>query len=495
MANDSWYNNVLGSGVNIFAAGENGNIKNLIDSGLLKKDALENAQNQSLTKGLLTSLLSYAGQSKDQGHGSWIPYAAKGLQQGMVAAQTPFDKLTTIAGQNQKIEEYNDKKAAKLEAQAQKDDFDTWKKGIYQPNSSVAKTFMAPGQLDSRIQSTDQNGNTAQVYPDFNNSTKEVERTVQVPSYDINKHIMSGLANGSIQPEQATAYRDALIGESTVVGNSLVNKLTGEAIYENKEPQNLTNDWKNYSMTTQTPTTEGFGAYLKDKQTRGGTHVSVDTGKETPMDFVTSQMPENFSKNNETRWIDIQTRSNDADVNNARLQAMKPILDELAKGNYTGSASGWYDKFGSTLSAFGFENKYTKVSELFSALKQFGVKSALGNRKPGSGPMTDKDFEELMKTVMRTENSSRQNEMLANVQEWGYKYDTGLNAELNAAQSKYGKKMTNAMFDRVIKEYNAKFRKERNEFFEVYLGNAATETMDDGTTIKRIKTPVNQEKK
>ena len=134
-----------------------------------------------------------------------------------------------------------------------------------------------------------------------------------------------------------------------MVGNSLVNKLTGEAIYENKEPQNLTNDWKNYSMTTQTPTTEGFGAYLKDKQTRGGTHVSVDTGKEAPMDFVTSQMPENFSKNNETRWIDIQTRSNDADVNNARLQAMKPILDELAKGNYTGSASGWYDKFGSTL--------------------------------------------------------------------------------------------------------------------------------------------------
>ena len=327
MANDSWYNNVLGSGVNIFAAGENGNIKNLIDSGLLKKDALENAQNQSLTKGLLTSLLSYAGQSKDQGHGSWIPYAAKGLQQGMVAAQTPFDKLTTIAGQNQKIEEYNDKKAAKLEAQGQKDDFDTWKKGIYQPNSSVAKTFMAPGQLDSRIQSTDQNGNTAQVYPDFNNSTKEVERTVKVPSYDINKHIMSGLANGSIQPEQATAYRDALIGESTVVGNSLVNKLTGEAIYENKEPQNLTNDWKNYSMTTQTPTTEGFGAYLKDKQTRGGTNVSVNTASEAPMDFVTSQMPENFSKNNETRWIDIQTRSNDADVNNARLQAMKPILD------------------------------------------------------------------------------------------------------------------------------------------------------------------------
>ena len=483
----SWYNNVFGTGMNIFGGGPGANTQNLIDSGLLNKEAVEKAQNQSLTKGLLTTALSFMANPQNQNYGQGItPYLGKALQAGVSAAQDPFDKLTTIAGQNQKLEEYNDKKEAKLKATESADAYEKWKKGIYQPNSSVSRTFMAPGELASRIQSTDQNGNTSQVYPDFNNSTQEVEKTVQVPSYDINKHIMSGLANGSISPEQATAYRDALMGESTVVGNSLVNKLTGEAIYEDKEPQNLTNDWKNYSMTTQTPTTEGFGAYLKDKQTRGGTNVSVNTASEPPMDFVTSQMPENFSKNNETRWMDIQTRSNDADVNNARLQAMKPILDELAKGNYTGTAAGFYDKFGSTLSAFGFENKYTKVSELFSALKQFGVKSALGNRKPGSGPMTDKDFEELMKTVMRTENSAKQNEMLANVQEWGYKYDTGLNAALNAAQTKYGKKMTNAMFDKVIKEYDTKFREERNEFFKMYLGNAPTDTMDDGTTVKRI---------
>ena len=87
---------------------------------------------------------------------------------------------------------------------------------------------------------------------------------------------------------------------------------------------------------------------------------------------------------------------------------------------------------------------------------------------------------------MSTENSAKQNEMLANVQEWGYKYDTGLNATLNEAQSKYGKKMTNAMFDKVIKDYNDEFRIERNKFFEVYLGNAPTDTMDDGTTVKRI---------
>ena len=484
----SWYNNVFGTGMNIFGGGPGANTQNLIDSGLLKKEAVEKAQNQSLTKGLLTTALSFMANPQNQNYGQGItPYLGKALQAGVSAAQDPFDNLTTIAGQNQKLEEYNDKKAAKLKATESADAYEKWKKGIYQPNSSVEKTFMAPGELDSRIQSTDQNGNTAQIYPDFNNSTKEVEKTVQVPSYDINKHIMSGLANGSLEPEQAKAYRDALMGESTVVGDSLVNKLTGEAIYEAGDKQNLTNDWKNYSMTTQTPTTEGFGAYLKDKQARSGTNVSVNTASEAPMDFVTSQMPENFSKNNEDRWIDIQKRSGEAEISNDKLQQMKPILDELAKGNWTGDAAGFYDQFGSAMSAFGFKNKYTKVSDLFAALKQYGVKSALGNRKPGSGPMTDKDFEELMKTVMRTENSAKQNEMLAKIQEMSYRYDIGLNNAMNEAQTKYGKKMTNAMFEKVIKDYRAEFKKEKDAFFQTYLGNAPTKTMDDGTTIKRTK--------
>ena len=490
MANeDAWYNNVLGTGVNIFGGGANGNTQRLIDSGLLKKDAVEKAQSQSLTKGLLTTALSFMANPQNGNYGRGItPYLGKALQAGVSAAQDPFDNLTKIAGQNQKLEEYNDKKAAKLKATESEDAYESWRKGIYQPNSSVERTFMAPGQLDSRIQSTDQNGNTAQVYPDFNNSTQETEQTVNIPSYDINKHIAAGLASGDIKPEQATAYRDALMGESTVVGDSLINKLTGEVIYENKEEEkdNLTTNYKDYMRTTDTPTNEGFGAYLQDKQTRGGTHVKVNTAAKPPMDFVTSQMPENFSGNNETRWKSIQTRSNDAHLGMARLEQIQPVLDELAKGNYTGNAAGFYDNFGGIMAAFGFNNKYTKVSELFTALKQFGVKSALGNRKPGSGPMTDKDFEELMKTVMRTDNTSKQNEMLANVQEWGYKYDTGLNETLNAAQSKYGKKMTNEMFNQVIKDYDDAFRIERDEFFDTFFGNAPTDTMDDGTTVKRI---------
>lgn len=125
----SWYNNVFGTGMNIFGGGPGANTQNLIDSGLLKKEAVEKAQNQSLTKGLLTTALSFMANPQNQNYGQGItPYLGKALQAGVSAAQDPFDNLTTIAGQNQKLEEYNDKKAAKLKATESADAYEKWKK-------------------------------------------------------------------------------------------------------------------------------------------------------------------------------------------------------------------------------------------------------------------------------------------------------------------------------------------------------------------------------
>ena len=42
------------------------------------------------------------------------------------------------------------------------------------------------------------------------------------------------------------------------------------------------------------------------------------------------------------------------------------------------------------------------------------------------------------------------------------------------------------MFDKVIKDYRAEFKEQKDAFFQTYLGNAPTKTMDDGTTVKRI---------
>ena len=86
MANE-WYNDLFGSGANIFGAGGDGNTQQMIDLGLLAPDAKDKAQSQSLMRGLLGTAVGYAAQPKNQGYGSGLPYIAKGLQQGMTAAQ------------------------------------------------------------------------------------------------------------------------------------------------------------------------------------------------------------------------------------------------------------------------------------------------------------------------------------------------------------------------------------------------------------------------
>ena len=104
-------NDIAGSGLNIFGAGGGQNIKQLEDLGLLKAGAKEKAQSQSLMRGLLGSVISYAAQPKNQGFGSGIPYIAKGLQQGMNQAQKPFNNLTSNIEQTRKLQEYTEAEA------------------------------------------------------------------------------------------------------------------------------------------------------------------------------------------------------------------------------------------------------------------------------------------------------------------------------------------------------------------------------------------------
>ena len=104
--NEEWYNNILGSGSNIFGAGASGNTDALTKMGLLAPDAKANAQSQSLMKGLLGAGLSYMSQPRNKGYGSALPYLGKALQQGMTSAQQPFDQLNKESLQNLQMQKY-----------------------------------------------------------------------------------------------------------------------------------------------------------------------------------------------------------------------------------------------------------------------------------------------------------------------------------------------------------------------------------------------------
>lgn len=64
---------------------------------------------------------------------------------------------------------------------------------------------------------------------------------------------------------------------------------------------------------------------------------------------------------------------------------------------------------------FGIDIKGTETSDYVRALKTSQIKLALGQKKPGSGPMTDKDFENYLDTTIQIANPRATNEIIAYV--------------------------------------------------------------------------------
>lgn len=90
-----------------------GYIGKLEQAGLLTADDLAKAKQQSLIQGLLGAGLSYLAQPKNQGYGSFVPYAAKAAQTGLQFAASPYDKLKEEAMMKQKLDAYKNEQDAK----------------------------------------------------------------------------------------------------------------------------------------------------------------------------------------------------------------------------------------------------------------------------------------------------------------------------------------------------------------------------------------------
>ena len=102
----SYLKDIFGTGTNIFGASAGGETDLLVKNGLLSEDAVEKAQNASLINGLIGTGVAYAAQPKNQEYGSFVPYLAKGFQQGMEQAKQPFAELRNTANSAMKMEDY-----------------------------------------------------------------------------------------------------------------------------------------------------------------------------------------------------------------------------------------------------------------------------------------------------------------------------------------------------------------------------------------------------
>ena len=227
MAN-KWYNNVLGSGVNIFGAGGNGNTDQMIELGLLAPDAKSKAQSQSLMRGLLGAGIGYLAQPQNQNYGSATPYIAKALQQGMVQAQQPFDQLGQSATQNMQLQKYKDAKEAK-------ENYKEFGKGLGLKANNDNMTVRYKNKLNSKL--IDEDGN--QIAPSMldSNFSNEVQEK-QMAYFNKQKYLDDALAKGMITPEQYEAHKpDA--PDYMAVGDRVFNKTEGKFV-DNGSGLNLT---------------------------------------------------------------------------------------------------------------------------------------------------------------------------------------------------------------------------------------------------------------
>ena len=102
----SYLKDIFGTGTNIFGASAGGETDLLVANGLLSQEAVDKAQNASLMQGLIGTGVAYAAQPKNQEYGSFVPYLAKGFQQGMEQAKQPFAELRSTANSAMKMEDY-----------------------------------------------------------------------------------------------------------------------------------------------------------------------------------------------------------------------------------------------------------------------------------------------------------------------------------------------------------------------------------------------------
>ena len=102
----SYLKDIFGTGTNIFGASAGGETDLLVKNGLLSQEAVDKAENASLISGLIGTGVAYAAQPKNQNYDSFVPYLAKGFQQGMEQAKTPFTELRSTANSAMKMEDY-----------------------------------------------------------------------------------------------------------------------------------------------------------------------------------------------------------------------------------------------------------------------------------------------------------------------------------------------------------------------------------------------------
>ena len=360
---DAWYNNLFGTGTNIWGAGGNGNTDKMVKAGLLDEKAHEKAQSQSLMRGLLGAGVSYLSQPQNQNYGSLTPYIGKALGAGMEAAQKPFDNLATTASQNSKLNDIiaaKDKKAAVEKAQA----------NLY---SKVGGGTVNLQKSNPQLSRTDVNGVTSQVAPNFNPI-----RGVDVPEQEV------------FNP---AALRELAVKHPEAAKKILDNHKTMKEI----ETMGATEQPETFRDATEAELKQFGSPYGQVSNKTGKFHKTGEKGPIVSIGDTTTTIDNvgDQAKGNNANLNEFYNSLNvGGDAAQDTLRQSQRALDTLKLVGKTGKGTQGLRDLDKVMVSLGFEPMNYTEAQLASGEVLTGIlnKLAIAQRPAASGVMTDNDF-------------------------------------------------------------------------------------------------------
>lgn len=193
--------------------------------------------------------------------------------------------------------------------------------------------------------------------------------------------------------------------DAVTVGDNLVNRTTGEVIYEGKPKTPAS--YQEFKLAQQEGFTGSYADWEKVKSP-GGTSVTVN-----------NQDQGEFSKKAAARNVERFGNLADAGTNAAGIAQSMPVLRELLtqapQGPVSGRLAEMFPGFNTAGDAF-----ISQINQIAPTL-----------RVPGSGAMSDKDLDVLMSALPRLRSDPAANQLILNV----FEKKAQLNAQRGAIAS------------------------------------------------------------
>ena len=114
-------------------------------------------------------------------------------------------------------------------------------------------------------------------------------------------------------------------------------------------------------------------------------------------------------------YVDGINKMTNAGIDPAReMQLAQTRMNQA--GSEQGFGAGLIITFSAIADRLGVPFASNDKADILRAIKSVQIKLALGEKKPGSGPMTDKDFDNYLATTINMDNPKATNEIIAYMQ-------------------------------------------------------------------------------